>query len=113
MQNDLNKLMNDLQDSLGLLFAWTPAGTQAVTLSQIAIETILASIEEKNMELHDAYPPAGDQHNLFDTVKQLRTELNDLETLVMSMRNDVVKLDSIQKQHRKREQWEKHNPYLQ
>lgn len=113
MPKTLNELMNEIQDELGVLFAWTPVSDQSVTMSRYALEVILDSIKEKNTDLSEAYPPASEKENLFDAVKQLRNELNELETLVMSLRNDVVRLDSIQNQQRKREQWEKRNPYLQ
>ena len=100
-------------NELGVLFAWTPVSDQSVTMSRYALEVILDSIKEKNTDLSEAYPPASEKENLFDAVKQLRNELNELETLVMSLRSDVVRLDSIQNQQRKREQWEKRNPYLQ
>ena len=112
MQKTLNELMIEIQDSLGILVAWTPVSDLSVTLSRFALEVMLDSINEKNTDLSEDYPPASEKQNLFDAVKQLRCELNDLETLVMSLRNDVVRLDSIQNQQRKREQWEKHNPYL-
>jgi len=112
MQKTLNELMIEIQDSLGILVAWTPVSDLSVTLSRFALEVMLDSINEKNTDLSEAYPPASEKQNLFDAVKQLRCELNDLDTLVMSLRNDVVRLDSIQNQQRKREQWEKHNPYL-
>ena len=112
MQKTLNELMIEIQDSLGILVAWTPVSDLSVTLSRFALEVMLDSINEKNTDLSEAYPPASEKENLFDAVKQLRCELNDLDTLVMSLRNDVVRLDSIQNQQRKREQWEKHNPYL-
>ena len=113
MQKTLNELMIEIQDSLGILFAWTPVSDLSVTMSRYALDIMLDSINEKNTDLSEDYPPASEKQNLFDAVKQLRCELNDLETLVMSLRNDVVRLDSIQNQQRKREQWEKHNPYLQ
>lgn len=113
MPKTLNELMDEIQDELGILFAWTPVSDQSVTMSRYALEVILDSIKEKNTDLSEAYPPASEKENLFDAVKQLRNELNELETLVMSLRNDVVRLDSIQNQQRKREQWEKRNPYLQ
>jgi len=105
--------MDEIQDELGILFAWTPVSDQSVTMSRYALEVMLDSIKEKNTDLSEAYPPASEKQNLFEAVKQLRNELNELETLVMSLRNDVVRLDSIQNQQRKREQWEKRNPYLQ
>jgi hypothetical protein len=113
MEKTLNELMNEIQDSLGILFAWTPVSDLSVTMSRFALEVLLEAINEKNTELSEAYPPASDRANLFETVKQLRVELNELNNLVMSLRNDVVRLDSIQNQQRKREQWEKRNPYLQ
>lgn len=113
MQKTLNELMNEIQDSLGILFAWTPVSDLSVTMSRFALEVMLEAINEKNTELDEAYPPASDRANLFEAVKQLRVELNELNNLVMSLRNDVVRLDSIQNQQRKREQWEKRNPYLQ
>lgn len=113
MSKTLNELMDEIQDELGILFAWTPVSDQSVTMSRYALEVMLDSIKEKNNDLSEAYPPASEKQNLFDAVKQLRNELNELETLVMSLRNDVVRLDSIQNQQRKREQWEKRNPYLQ
>ena len=113
MQKTLNELMIEIQDGLGILVAWTPVSDLSITLSRFALEVMLDSINEKNTDLSEAYPPASEKQNLFDAVKQLRCELNDLETLVMSLRNDVVRLDSIQNQQRKREQWEKRNPYLQ
>ena len=113
MSKTLNELMVEIQDGLGILVAWTPVSDLSVTLSRFALEVMLDSINEKNTDLSEAYPPASEKQNLFDAVKQLRCELNDLETLVMSLRNDVVRLDSIQNQQRKREQWEKRNPYLQ
>ena len=112
MQKTLNELMIEIQDSLGILFAWTPVSDLSVTLSRFALEVMLEAINEKNTDLSETYPPASEKENLFDAVKHLRCELNDLDTLVMSLRNDVVRLDSIQNQQRKREQWEKHNPYL-
>jgi len=113
MPKTLNELMDEIQDELGILFAWTPVSDQSVTMSRYALEVMLDSIKEKNTDLSEAYPAASEKQNLFEAVKQLRTELNDLEILVMSLRNDVVRLDSIQNQQRKREQWEKRNPYLQ
>lgn len=113
MPKTLNELMDEIQDGLGILFAWTPVSDQSVTMSRYALEVMLDSINEKNTDLSEAYPPASEKQNLFEAVKQLRNELNELETLVMSLRNDVVRLDSIQNQQRKREQWEKRNPYLQ
>jgi len=113
MPKTLNELMDEIQDELGILFAWTPVSDQSVTMSRYALEVMLDSIKEKNTDLSEAYPPASEKQNLFEAVKQLRNELNELETLVMSLRNDVVRLDSIQNQQRKREQWEKRNPYLQ
>lgn len=113
MQKSLSEIMDDIQDELGILFAWTPVADSSVTMSRYALEIMLDSIKEKNNDLSEAYPPASEKENLFEAVKQLRSELNDLETLVMSLRNDVTRLDSIQRQQRKREQWEKHNPYLQ
>ena len=112
MQKTLNELMIEIQDSLGILFAWTPVSDLSVTLSRFALEVMLEAINEKNTDLSETYPPASEKEYLFDAVKHLRCELNDLDTLVMSLRNDVVRLDSIQNQQRKREQWEKHNPYL-
>jgi len=111
-EKTLNELMVEIQDSLGILVAWTPVSELSVTLSRFALEVILEAINEKDTELSEAYPPASEKENLFDAVRQLRCELNELETLVMSLRSDVVRLDSIQNQQRKREQWEKHNPYL-
>jgi uncharacterized protein (DUF342 family) len=108
MPKTLNELMNEIQDGLGVLFAWTPVSDQSVTMSRYALEVISDSISEKNTDLI-----ISEKENLFEAVKQLRNELNELETLVMSLRNDVVRLDSIQNQQRKREQWEKRNPYLQ
>jgi len=113
MQKTVNELMNEIQDSLGILFAWTPVSDLSVTMSRFALEVMLEAINKKNTDLSEVYPPAGDRANLFETVKQLRVELNELNNLVMSLRNDVVRLDSIQNQQRKREQWEKRNPYLQ
>ena len=112
MQKTLNELMVEIQDGLGILFAWTPVSDQSVTMSRYALEVMLDSINEKNTDLSETHPPASEKENLLEAVKQLRCELNDLEILVMSLRNDVVRLDSIQNQQRKREQWEKHNPYL-
>lgn len=113
MQKPLNELMGEIQDGLGIVFAWTRASDQSVTLSRYALEAMLDLINKKNLDLSEACPPASEKQNLFEAVKQLRNELNELETLVMSLRNDVVRLDSIQNQRRKREQWEKRNPYLQ
>ena len=113
MPKSINEIMDDIQDGLGILFAWTPVSDSSVTMSRYALEIMLDSIKEKNKDLSEAYPPASEKENLFEAVKQLRTELNDLEILVMSLRNDVTRLDSIQRQQRKREQWEKHNPYFQ
>jgi len=113
MSKTLNELMDEIQDGLGILFAWTPVSEQSVTMSRYALEIMLDSIKEKNTDLSEAYPPASEKQNLFEAVKQLRNELNELETLVMSLRSDVARLDSIQNQRRKREQWERHNPYLQ
>ena len=112
MSKTLNELMVEIQDGLGILFAWTPVSDQSVTMSRYALEVMLDSINEKNTDLSETHPPASEKENLLEEVKQLRCELNDLEILVMSLRNDVVRLDSIQNQQRKREQWEKHNPYL-
>lgn len=113
MSKTLNELMDEIQDGLGILFAWTPVSEQSVTMSRYALEIMLDSIKEKNTDLSEAYPPASEKQNLFEAVKQLRNELNELETLVMSLRSDVARLDSIQNQRRKREQWERLNPYLQ
>lgn len=113
MSKPLNDLMDEIQDGLGILFAWTRASDQSVTLSRYALEAMLDLINKKNADLSESRPSESEKQNLFEAVKQLRNELNELETLVMSLRNDVVRLDSIQNQRRKREQWEKHNPYLQ
>lgn len=107
-QHDLNKIMNRIQDSLGVLFSWTPASPSSVTLSVYALQSILDAVDAKNPTKHTEVSDA----NLVETVQELREELNDVKTLVMSLREDVVRLDSIQKQQRKREQWEKHNPYM-
>lgn len=109
MQHDLDKMMNRIQNSLGILFAWTPASPSSVTLSVYALQSILDALDAWKTPTKHTDVSA---ENLVETVQELREELNDVKTLVMSLREDVVRLDSIQKQQRKREQWEKHNPYM-
>lgn len=114
MQHDLDKMMNRIQNSLGILFSWTSASQLSVTLSVYTLQSILDALDAKKPTEHadsDLFRHVSNE-NLVETVQELRTELNELQTLVMSLREDVVRLDSIQKQQRKREQWEKHNPYM-